>query len=82
MNGMYQNQNRVGNVVNKSCQTNDIGYDDVQEYVGNVYIRSHTRKDNHSSTLKYTSLQFYYTKEYYHDYKQVKNLARQIWLER
>ena len=28
-----------------------------------------------NSTIKYTSLQFYYTKEYYHDYKQVKKLS-------
>ena len=47
-------------------------YVHIQEYAGNVYIRSHTQKDQHSSTIKYTSLQFYFTKEYYHDYKQVR----------
>ena len=40
---LYQNQKRVGNVVNKSCQTNDIGYDDVQDSVGNDTAKSNLK---------------------------------------
>ena len=61
--------------LNGGMKPETIMNDYIQEYARNVSIRSHTRKDQRNNTIKYTSLQFYYTKEYYHDYKQVKKLS-------
>ena len=72
----WKNVVRINVLQNSLCTKwrNETGnnYASIQEYAGNVYIRSHTHKDQHSSTIKYTSLQLYFTKEYYHDYKQVR----------